>query len=76
MAPGKTEEYVAAIYNKCWMVRNYERGGRTSIQRQDRQQAIYQLGLVVRTAFNATEDFEPLLTALFDGLSPKPPPPF
>lgn len=76
MAPGTLDEYVAAIYNKAWMVRYYQRGGRTSIQRPERQQAINELGLTVRRAFNATNDFEPLLVALYDGLTPKAPPPF
>lgn len=67
---------VARIYNAAWLVRNYTRGGRSSIQRKERQQAIRQLGFVVREAFNSTEDFEPLLTAVFDGLSPKDAPPF
>lgn len=76
MAPDKLQAHVAAIYNKAWMVRYYVRGGRTSIQRRERQQAIHQLGLAVRAAFNATDDFEPLLIAVFDGLSPKDAPPF
>lgn len=75
MAPDSTE-LVAKIYNACWPVRHYVRGGRSSIQRKERQAAIRALGLVVRHCFNVTDDFEPLLVALFDGLSPKDVPPF
>jgi hypothetical protein len=71
-----TTAYVAAIYNAAYQVRHYARGGRTTIQQRQRQQAIRQLGLTVRTAFNESEDFEPLLVAVFDGLSEKHPPPF
>lgn len=76
MNNNQTASHVAAIYNAAWMVRNYARGGRTTIQRKERQQAIRQLGLTVRSAFNQSEDFEPLLVAVFDGLSPKDAPPF
>lgn len=67
---------VARIYNACWPVRHYERGGRSAIQKAQRAKAIHDLGIAVREAFNATEDFEPLLVALFDGLSPKEVAPF
>jgi hypothetical protein len=75
-APVDTAILIAAIYNACWLVRHYQRGGRSSIGRAQRQQAILELGLVVRDTFGRTEDFEPLLIALFDGLHDKPPPPF
>jgi hypothetical protein len=39
-------------------------------QREKKAQAIYHLGLVVRAAFNATEDFGPLLAAICDALAP------
>lgn len=68
MAPD-TGELVAAILNSWWMVRHYERGGRSSIQQKERQRAIRELGLTVREAFGRSEDFEPLLIALIDGAS-------
>lgn len=67
---------VAAILNACWLVRHYRRGGRTLIQREERQEAIHKLGLLIRDAFNSSEDFEPLLVALHDGLNPEEHPPF
>lgn len=75
MAPDSAE-LVARIYNAAWMVRHNARGGRSSIQRPERQAAIRELGMVVRQVFNATDDFEPLLVALFDGLHPRDAPPF
>lgn len=69
-------ELVARIYNAAWMVRYYARGGRTTIQRDKRAHAIQDLGVAVREAFNVSEDFEPLLIALFDGLNAKEAPPF
>jgi hypothetical protein len=66
---------VAAILNAAWMVRHYERGGRTSIGRRRRNAAIKKMGLTVRECFNQSEDFEPLLAAILDGLDPKPPHP-
>lgn len=70
MAPD-TGRLVAAILNAAWMVRHYERGARTSIQRKERQQAIRRLGLTVRETFGSSEDFEPLLVAVLDGLAPR-----
>ena len=75
-ASGGTAHYVASIYNAAWLVRNYARGGRTTIGRKQRKAAIHKLGLAVRYAFKHSEDFEPLLVAVFDGLSPKDAPPF
>lgn len=79
MAPD-TGHLVAAILNDCWMVRNYVRGGRLADRNshiaQQRQAAILKLGLTVRAAFSASDDFEPLLIAVFHGLSPKDDPPF
>lgn len=75
-----TGQLVAAILNDCWMVRNYVRGGRLSDRNSalasHRQAAIRKLGLTVRAAFTRSEDFEPLLVAIFHGLSPKDDPPF
>ena len=62
----------AAILNACYHVRYYYRGARTSIGRDKRQQAILALGLLLREIFNRTEDFEPRLAALVDGLRPTP----
>lgn len=64
---------VSEILNACWMVRHYARGGQSSIQRDKRQQAVEQLGLVCRKAFAVTNDFEPILTAIVDGLTPEKP---
>lgn len=69
-------EYVAAILNAAWMVRHYARGGRSAIQRSQRQDAIRTLGLVVRDAFNRADNFEPLLAAICDGLRPHDEQPF
>lgn len=65
------QQWVAAILNAAWQVRHYRRGGYTKIQRAERQQAIQKLGLTVREAFNRSENFEPLLVAVFHGLSPR-----
>jgi hypothetical protein len=48
----------------------------SSIGRAERAAAIRKLGLTVRFAFNISDDFEALLTALYDGLTPQRPPPF
>lgn len=61
---------VADILNAAWMVRHYQRGGRSGIGRLHREQAILKLGLTIRQAFNDSEDFEALLTAVVDGLRP------
>lgn len=68
-----TESHVAAIYNRCWLVRHRNRGIRLESHAQAREDAIRELGLVVRQAFQESEDFEALLTAVVDGLSPRPP---
>ena len=78
MAPD-TGQLVAAILNDAWMVRHYARGGRVSkaspLARQ-RALAIRKLGLTVREAFASSQDFEPLLAAVVDGLRPNEHPPF
>ena len=71
-----TARLVAAILNDAWMVRHYARGGRSSIQRPQRAEAIRRLALSVRDALNVSQDFEPLLIALVDGLSARDEPPF
>ena len=75
MAPD-TGQLVASILNAAWLVRNYARGGRSEIHKEQRQQAIHDLGLAVRRAFDTSEDFESLLAAVVDGLRPKNDPPF
>ena len=75
MAPD-TGQLVAHILNDAWMVRHYSRGGRLSIQRKLRAQAIQKLGLTVRRAFNCSDDFPALLAAVVDGLRPREEQPF
>jgi hypothetical protein len=72
-----TASDVSAIYNACWWVRHYERGNRLPSIALFRRQAIQKLGLTCREVFNRTPDdrFEPVLTALVDGLNPRDPPP-
>lgn len=75
MAPD-TSGLVATILNCAWMVRHHARGGRSSISRQQRSEAIRTMGIAVREAFSASEDFEALLAAVVDGLRPKDDQPF
>lgn len=75
MAPDLAQ-LIAAILNAGYMVRHYARGGRTRLHRTQRAQAIQQLGLIVREAFNQSEDFEALLAAVVDALRPRDEPPF
>lgn len=76
MAPD-TGRLVAAILNAGYMVRHYARGGRlTFLMREERAEAIRHMGLTVRDAFNKSDDFEPLLVAVVDGLRPRDDPPF
>lgn len=69
-------QLVAAILNAAWMVRHYARGYRSSINRSQRSQAIRELGVIVRDAFNQSDDFEALLAAVCDGLRPRDEQPF
>jgi len=66
-----TPAHVSAILNAAWMVRHYARGGRTSIGKAHREQAILKLGLTVREAFSRSDDFEALLAAVVAGLKPQ-----
>lgn len=59
-----TASAVAAIRDAAKLVRLYRR------QPAKRAAALALLGRTVRNAFNATEDFEPLLIAICDGLRP------
>jgi hypothetical protein len=70
-----TAAHVAAILNSAWMVRHYALQ-RNHAQRLKRAQAIRKLGLEVREAFNSSDDFEPLLAAVVDGLRPRDERPF
>lgn len=70
------EQHVAAILNAAWWVRHHARGGRLKSMELQRTQAISLLGLTVRSAFNESDNFEPLLIALVDGLSKGNDPPF
>jgi hypothetical protein len=58
--------HVAAIYNEAWQVRDLCRPH----QRDKKAQAVARLGFAVRVAFNATENFVPLLDAIRDALTP------
>ena len=69
MAPDTTV-LVARILNSAWMVRHYARGARLRSLAPQRDKAIRALGLTVRDCFNASDDFETLLTAVVDGLTP------
>lgn len=72
MVAPDTSGLVDAIHNRAWLVRNCSRPS----QREQRAAAIRQLGLACRSAFNTTEDFEPLFQAILDGLIPKEEPRF
>jgi len=78
VGPDSIELLVSAIYNAGWLVRHYARGGRlrASCLSEQRAQAIRDLGLVIRRAFNSSDNFEALLTALFDALNKSDDPPF
>ena len=72
-------QLVARILNTAYMVRYYARGGRVSESsplRRQRSEAITAMGVAVRDAFNASSDFEALLTAVYHGLAPNDNPPF
>lgn len=73
MGGASTERHIAAIMNAAWMVRHHSRGIRLESQAGKRAAAIRELGVVVRDAFQQSDDFEALLTAVVDGLSPRPP---
>lgn len=64
------EQLAAEIRNAAWWVRHYSTRGRASgLHKLQRQQAIQALGLAVRRAFAASENFELLLTALIEALT-------
>ncbi len=61
---------IAELYNGAWWLRHYNRPGK----KVERKVSIRALGLAARQAFNQTEEFEPLLRALADGLAGAWPP--
>ena len=62
----------AAILNALYMVRHYRR----PCLHAQRDAAIKAAGAIVREAFNATDDFEPIFAAILDGLRPEDERPF
>lgn len=74
MAPDSaTQRHCAQLYNAGFQVRHYARGARLPSlgYAEKRRAAIRELGLIVRRVFAESDDFEPLLTALVDCLSPR-----
>ncbi|MDE3038936.1 MAG: hypothetical protein KGJ21_10880 [Pseudomonadota bacterium] len=65
MKNNKQESAIAELYNGAWWLRNYSRPAKKA----ERALAVRALGLAARRAFNESEDFEPLLRALADGLA-------
>lgn len=72
------EALASEIRNAGYFVRHYWRGGRGTTSRQAalRAQAIHRMGLAVREAFNKSDNFEQLLSAVADGLRPRDDQPF
>ena len=64
MRSDRTEQHVAAIYNAAWPVRSLCRPH----QHELRAAAWHNLGLAARAAFNASDQFAPLLLAIADAL--------
>ena len=75
-----TASQVAAILNAWWMVRHYARGGRSEIQRKERDEAIINLGQTIHHAFSVCpktpRDYEALIAAVLDGGHPTVEQPF
>ena len=75
-----TGDLLALINNDTWMIRHYERGGRTQVGRLKREQAILKLWLTLGHAFDvcpkAPKDIEAVLGTLLDGLRPRNERPF
>lgn len=68
MAPD-LDARLAAIRNAGWLIRHYALQ-RTRHDRARRAEAIMEMGMAVREAFALSDDFEPLLVAVVDGLRP------
>lgn len=66
------QELLDSIRHACWWVRHYH-GCRNPLKLS---QALLNLGLTCREAFNKSNDFPSLLRAVYDGLSPGDAPPF
>ncbi len=66
MQADPTAQHVAAIYNAAWFIRDLTRPH----QRDKKAEAVARLGLIVRAAFVASDDFGPLLYAIRDALNP------
>lgn len=75
MVPDSTAVLVQSIYSPGWWIRHYA-PARTPVMREKRAEAIRNMGLAIRHAFNSSEDFEPLLTAIVDSLNPRETRPF
>lgn len=73
-------DLIALINNDTWMVRNYERGGRSQIGRLHREQAILKLWMTLGHVFDVCpktpKDVEAVLVSLLDGLRPRNDQPF
>jgi hypothetical protein len=65
MQPDHVSEHVTAICSAAWWVRWWARPH----QQDKRAEALRALGLAARAAFNATDDFGPLLYAIRDTLT-------
>jgi len=63
---------ISEILNTAYMVRYYKRGSRTTIGRLQRDQAVLKLALIAREALNTSDQFEPILEAIVEGLRPSP----
>ena len=61
--------HCAQLRERGWFVRHH--GARPQFQRAQRAAAIRAFGLAVRAAFNATDDFEPLMIAFIEALIPR-----
>lgn len=55
---------IAEICNAAWWVRNYGRPAKEI----ERRNSVRALGLLCRSAFAETDDFEPLLRAIVESL--------
>ena len=64
MRSDQTAQHVAAIYNAAWPVRQLCRPH----QLEQRSRAWRHMGLAARAAFNASDQFAPLLLAIANAL--------
>lgn len=79
MAPD-TGELHALLNHDTYLIRHYERGGRSQIGRLRREQAIMKLWLtlehVIKVCPKNPKDIEAMLGTLVDGLRPRNEQPF